>query len=194
MKTLSTIICLSFIILTGISCSQNREDNFNINNLKKEAKSSHKFTTREARRLISGNYKMVWSTSGVHLEQDIKLRFRVSGNFIESIDNPYCYKFHAGFRKIDKNPVNNGPVYSGTIGFNNLIVTKTGDPNDFGCSQYYSLFHNLIPYFYNYYAVVYGRNDPQLITRYSYNKNTKILVISSEDEETTKFIFKRIEY
>ncbi|WP_435261381.1 hypothetical protein [Tenacibaculum sp. nBUS_03] len=192
MKTFFKIITFSLSLL-AISCASNDDENFNINTEKRGTKLG-KFSEKSARRLIAGNYKMVESTSGVHLEQNIKLRFRVSGDFIESIGDPYCYVFKAGFRKIDLDPEVHKQVYSGEIGFYNMIVSKTGDPNSFGCKEYYDLFDNFIPYFYNFYAVVYGRDDPKLITRYSYNMETGVLTISSEDEETTKFVFKKIRY
>lgn len=161
-----------------------------------EIKQQKNRLTRNTRHIIKGNYELVQSTSGIHEKQTIKVRFRTRGPIIESINNPYCFDFNVSLRKIDSNPTLIGSIYTGEIGFYSLLLLQHLDQTTYApieCSEADEILEDFAPYFWNPQTILENTEDSSLITKFTYNIESKQLTLLSNDGETTKFVFNKIQ-
>lgn len=191
------ITVLSLLIY---SCSSNKTEeevalseavNTEINKQQLKKKSRN-----NTRRIIAGKYELTQSSTGIHRSQSIKLRFRTDGPLIESVNSPYCFDFNASLRKIDANPTRVGSKYMGEIGFYSLLLLQHVDQETLipiECDEAEQILENFAPFLWNADTVLYNVEDPTMITKFTYDTSSEQLTLLSEDNETTKFVFSKIE-
>ncbi|WP_440879910.1 hypothetical protein [Tenacibaculum sp. C7A-26P2] len=177
-----------------ISCSSNNIEDAGLGDsigtknksqqVRKEAKKNTRRISagRNTRRIIAGEYELIESSSGLHINKSIKLRFRTYGPILESVNSPYCFDFKASLKRIDLNPTRVGSKYMGNIEFHRFLFPPHIDPETsqpLECNEAEQIFRDFIPFL--------------MIKKFTYDTSNKRLTLLSRDSKTTLFIFNKIE-
>ncbi len=177
-----------------ISCSSNNMENAALGDSvntksksqqpRKEAKKNTRRISagRNTRRIIAGKYELIESSSGLHINKSIKLRFRTYGPILESVNSPYCFDFKASLKRIDLNPTHVGSKYMGNIELHRFLFPPHIDPKTsqpIECNEAEQIFRDFIPFL--------------MIKKFTYDTSNKKLTLLTKDGRTALFIFNQIE-